>query len=420
MSVTGVILLSIVYTRSTSPSVKDGLIINFLTGCLVASFVRNRLQQLFEKLFAYILITTTAYTIKKQRRRSALVFVVLNCVLFVPIGVCILVIASILSAPLLPLFTFPMFFIGFPRTKRFWPQKNEFLSSSFISTDLETKKNYNPSSDTSFYAQLVQNLIPSIKELIRSGSIGSSLQPESFFLSRFQDRIIWIQVMEASSAFCVLNIKGLELQETSCHTREAHHIDEAFEAAFETPDGPNDSDRNPTPFNCMQPCDVLIFDAYSDAKNSMVGVLDHPDSLLLITNFFPKILHYFLIKYLVCEKNVAQIKQDDPDVKPVLNKENMSVMFNFGLNEEIANPIDTNTNYMINNPIDEFEKFDEYNMIPESPRQSKIDKLLNKSEQRIKSSLIKNDATSSQNNPAFDINEEKVRKIKFNFEFITK
>ena len=60
----------------------------------------------------------------------------------------------------------------------------------------------------------------------------------------------------------------------------------------------------------MQPRDVLIFEAYSDAKNSLVGVLDSPESLSMIAAFYPKILHYFIIKFLIeqDEKNNESIK----------------------------------------------------------------------------------------------------------------
>ena len=106
-----------------------------------------------------------------------------------------------------------------------------------------------------------------------------------------------------------MNIKGLELQETSCHTREAQHIDDIFALAFENPDGSsaNSSSHNkllalnPSLFTCMQPLDVLVFNGYSDAKNSLVGILDSPETIQTIYEFFPKVLHYFLVQKLAGE-----------------------------------------------------------------------------------------------------------------------
>lgn len=45
---------------------------------------------------------------------------VLNAVFF-PFVLAIVALASALSAPLLPLFTLPVFLVGFSRQSRFWP-----------------------------------------------------------------------------------------------------------------------------------------------------------------------------------------------------------------------------------------------------------------------------------------------------------
>ena len=130
----------------------------------------------------------------------------------------------------------------------------------------------------------------------------------------------------------IINIKGLELQETSCHTVEAQYIDDAFDLAFENPLGTqaNNSDcrtkfllkQNPRPFNCMRPRDVLVFDAYSDAKSSLIGILDNPENINLLTNFYPKILHYFLVKYLFVEFS----RESDSKSEVVSNKHENSVL----------------------------------------------------------------------------------------------
>ena len=126
---------------------------------------------------SFILINVTSWTIKKQRRKSSLVFLVLNFLGFFPFLITIIIIASALAAPLLPLFTFPIYLIGFPRAKCFWPQKSNFFSLSIASLETSSssqssnkerkklKKNSdsNYSSDSSFYAQLVPNLLPSLR-----------------------------------------------------------------------------------------------------------------------------------------------------------------------------------------------------------------------------------------------------------------
>ena len=42
-----------------------------------------------------------------------------------------------------------------------------------------------------------------------------------------------LQVLEKGHGFLTFNIKGLELQETSCHSLEATRIDDIFDATFE-------------------------------------------------------------------------------------------------------------------------------------------------------------------------------------------
>ena len=321
---THLILFVISHNALTDTETKSKLIENFLTGCLVASFARDRIYQLKQKIFGFILLTITNYSLKKQRRKSSLAFVILNFTIFLPFILITIIISCIISAPLLPLFTFPIFFFGFPRSKRFWPQKNSLFSKSISSMPMDQLKlnssTSNLTSDSSFYAQLVPQLLNSFKELIKAGSIGSSIQADTYFLTRFQDRIMLIQIMETGHTYYIVNIKGLELQETSCHTTEAQYIDDSFELAFENPFGANANSSssskclklNPNKLSCMQQKDVLLFEAYSDAKNSLVGVMDSPDNLNALAQFYPKVLHYFMVKFLI-ERNEISRREESTD-----------------------------------------------------------------------------------------------------------
>ena len=183
-------LLVITYNSvSDAQSTRQYLIEYFLTGCLVSSFLRDRLQQFIDKIFTFFLINITSFTIKKQRKPISMVIMILNFIFFVPIILPLIFISCTISAPLLPLFTFPFFMISFPRNKKFWPQKDNFFSFTTNVNSNKTAKNKN--GDSCFYAQLESSLLESFKELALSGSIGSSIQPDTFYLSRFQDRIIW-------------------------------------------------------------------------------------------------------------------------------------------------------------------------------------------------------------------------------------
>lgn len=109
---TNISLFTISYAVTSDQTLKTNIDKYFLVGCLVASVLRDRIEQFFNKMFTFFLITITSWTIKKQRRRSAVVFMVLNCLFFIPYGLFQLSITSILSAPLLALFTFPVYLIG--------------------------------------------------------------------------------------------------------------------------------------------------------------------------------------------------------------------------------------------------------------------------------------------------------------------
>jgi len=205
-------VFAIYYETISDPALRSSLDRHFLVAFLIASFVRDRLEQFCNKLFTLFLITITSWTIKKQRRRSSLVFMLINFLLLVPFGVVLLAVTSVLSAPLLALFTFPVFLVAFPRNKKFWPEKRTFSVSSLKApANFITNTNSVASSDSSFYVQIVPELVMSLKEHIRSGSIGGSLQPDTFFLSRFQDRIMWIQILESSNSYCIINVKGKEI-----------------------------------------------------------------------------------------------------------------------------------------------------------------------------------------------------------------
>jgi hypothetical protein len=325
MSFMAHLLLFVILYNSTSDSqIQTSLTQNYLPACMAASFIYDRTKQFTHKFYTFLLITITSWSLKTQRRKLALVFIVLNFILLVPYILPLILLSSLLSAPILPLFTFPIFILGYPRSKRFWPTSSDRSGTTT-----------NP--DSFFYSQITLCLLKSLRECILTGSIGSSIEADSYFLTRFQDRIIWIQVLEVSGTYCLVNIKGLELQETSCHTREAQYIDDSFEATFESRG--EKCSRNK--FDCFQSCDLLILKTYSDAKNTLVGILDSPDSFQLICAFYPKILHYFLVKYLMLNatiKNnetpgvsngslnqvdsIALIKQTKPNnrLSPILNK----------------------------------------------------------------------------------------------------
>lgn len=122
-------------------------------------------------------------------------------------------------------------------------------------------------------------------------------QPGNHYLVRFQDRLVWVVVLERGNAYCTLSIKGLELQETSCHTAEAARLDEIFEAAFQNESGVSCCEVNEYPLHCLTPVDVCEVDTYSDARNVLTGIIDSPAAVELTLKFFVRSLVWLVLHH---------------------------------------------------------------------------------------------------------------------------
>ena len=105
------------------------------------------------------------------------------------------------------------------------------------------------------------------------------------YLLRTQDRTLWVTVLEHGYGYVMVTLKGLELQETSCHTTEATRIEENFESAFET----STARVNRYITDSLTPCTAEYVQCYSDAKNQLTGIIDSPDTQQAISQNFIKV-----------------------------------------------------------------------------------------------------------------------------------
>ena len=124
---------------------------------LLISLLRDRAEQLLHKLYLYVMLLVTSWADKKQRRSSTVPTIVVN-VLLLPVALSVVVLASVLSAPLLPLFTLPVFFVGYPRPLRGWPGA--------------VGASANTCADTVYYRHLAPQLAKALREAAANGSIG--------------------------------------------------------------------------------------------------------------------------------------------------------------------------------------------------------------------------------------------------------
>ncbi|XP_075609434.1 pecanex-like protein 4 isoform X2 [Balearica regulorum gibbericeps] len=263
---------------------------------LLVGILRDRLLQFVSKLQFAIAILLTSWTEKKQRRKSTASLITLNVVFF-PILLTFVAISALLSSPLLPLFTLPVFLVGFPRPIRSWP--GPVGATACVC------------SDTVYYQQMVPSLAVALQSALAAGSLGLSL-PGSHYLCRFQDRLMWILVLEKGFTYCGVNIKGLELQETSCHAAEAHRVDEIFEMAFENQEHTKILSPNHHFGHILTPCTVLPVRLYSDARNVLSGIIDSHENLKHLKDDFIKVLVWMLVQYCY-NKSKMQESPDNAD-----------------------------------------------------------------------------------------------------------
>ncbi|KAA8582189.1 pecanex-like protein 4 [Etheostoma spectabile] len=266
---------------------------------LLVGLLIDRLTQFLAKLKFTLTVLVTSWTEKKQRRQSAGTLLALNASLC-PLLLVVVTLSALLSAPLLPLFTLPIFLVGFPRPQRSWPGP--------VGTAC-------PCPDSIFYQQMSGSLASALRTAFARGSLGS-LAPGSHFLGRFQDRMVWIMILERGYGYCTVNIKGLELQETSCHTVEARRVDEVFEAAFERPERLGFTQGfNLHWGNALTPCAALAVQVYSDARNVLSGIIDSHDNLRKLQDDFLKALVWLLLRYCVQKhKGFLRSSEEGPGV----------------------------------------------------------------------------------------------------------
>ena len=245
---------------------------------MLISIITDRLNEVLTKMKFMFTVFITSWTEAKQRH-SATVPTIITSLIFSPLVLAIVAISVALSAPLTPLFCFPIFFVGFPRPKRMWPSLAAQIS--------------NGSEGSVFYQQLVPKICTELQSTIASGNV---LTKSDFLLVRYQDRLLVVHVLERGYKYCTVIGRGLELQETSCHTVEATKVDDIFEDVF-TKDRTSACGFNPYPLHTLTPLNCLVVETYSDAHNVLTGVIDQPENLERQSTNFMKCLVWVLLNH---------------------------------------------------------------------------------------------------------------------------
>lgn len=148
--------------------------------------------------------------------------------------------------------------------------------------------------DAVYYQQMVPRLIKSLR---KQRLLLDLIEAGQFLLARCGDRLIWIQVLETGYNYVRMQIKGLELQETSCHTIEAYTIDNIIESSIRWDLEPLcHSYWNKNWFYSLSMVMDINVNAYVDVKLTLTGLIDSPETYDKIQNTFGQALLWILVR----------------------------------------------------------------------------------------------------------------------------
>lgn len=289
LSISAVLFVSL--STSSSWSTLDIGTQTLLIG-VTLHIINNLLERL--KFFAILFISFLS-SYSKNRVFFVSLIISLACL---PLSLFSLILSAIVSAPLLPFFTLPILLMTFPRPQAYWPA-------------LFSPKALNQTYESSYYKQALPAFSKSIANAFKTGTF-HTVNTGTYLLMRFQDRLSVIRLLERGYGYCLIHVQGLELQETSCHTTEAASIDEIHESLYvNNGSGTNClSWFNRYPSYHLQPIDASVGHVYSDAHNSLTGIIDSHDSLRRFSQNLYKTLIWIFAGY---------VKNDKGDVWGITN-----------------------------------------------------------------------------------------------------
>lgn len=135
--------------------------------CLQVGIMCDRLIQFIYKLQFAMTVLLASWMEKKQHRTTTTALCTLN-IIFFPCVLVIIAFSTLLSSPLLPLFTLPVFLVGFPRPAQSWP--GTVGTAACVCAD------------TVYYDQMVPRLTASLQAAMAAGSFGKSVSCASGIL----------------------------------------------------------------------------------------------------------------------------------------------------------------------------------------------------------------------------------------------
>ena len=244
---------------------------------IVIIFCRNVYTTI--KFYAALLISFIGDT-KQRTRHHLLTLCFVICLL--PLSCVFILLSSLFSCSVFPIFTLPLLSMVSPRPMFYWPQ---LIHKSFTSKAKETV----------FYKQAQKSIVKAISVTLSTGS--TVPQPGDFMLLRFQDRTVMVHLLEKGYGYWTLSLQGLELQETSCHTVEATKMDDIINSGYTNSYRSLSYWFNVYPLTTFKLVDINTGRIYSDAWNNLSGIIDQHRHLSKFSSNLYKIITWMILNY---------------------------------------------------------------------------------------------------------------------------
>jgi len=277
----------------------------------IGGFVFLRLRNdLLPKIWFWTTLTYTSFAYPKLRMRHPERMKII-CILLIPYHLAIIMLASALGGcHLLPLLGSPIFVLSFPRPLRLWCE----IGGKFGMNE-SSQSRQNGGSDIMFYQHMLPSLYASLRKSFKGGilgSLGSEVRPGEVLVIRAEPYMLWVQILEVGQGGIWLQVKGLELSMTSCHTVEALRMDENIEAIMDGIDSSDSSQPNPPlgPLYTYEPLMKMSnqIESWDITRNVLTGIIDDPTNLSLLSTTFLKALIRNSWRMMVERAKVAGIR----------------------------------------------------------------------------------------------------------------
>ena len=246
----------------------------------IIGFVSRRSVIAWRRLVFSLALFFSTLAQKKQHYPKYKILSVL-LILIAPIYAVVLAFGTLFTFSIIPLFGLPFFVLSFPRPFRTW--------GSVGSNNMNSE-------DTILYKVMLNNAVKQFKHLVKYSTMWHFVDCGQMYMMRSEYYILWIEILERGIDSIRINVKGLELQTTSCHAAEATALDGYLESSYDTPTTQKSFFYvNKNPIHIFEPLSECKVDTYSVSNYQLTGIFDSPSTFSDLPRVFSHVLVYNIL-----------------------------------------------------------------------------------------------------------------------------